>query len=260
MKKTIISLAALAVAFSPLHGATALETELAQLQAQHAKALAAAEAPVHRRQIAALEMLQRKATQAGDLETAIKIKTELTILAAQMPGTNSTLPLSSNGMRDLPFCREFKQQIFKANDRSVGDELRVSFAAGELRIWGKKKVDAVHYNGTPVGHMGKVALLPMSARSGKLTVKMPTAVGVRYYFIVLETADGKFDTTELKLEAGKTYTWGLKIDGRQIKYSVMDGASEVAALSEEVSKIKAFGFAATVRQVGNEADLVASID
>ena len=70
---------------------TPLERELVQLQAQHTKALAAAAEPVNRRQIALLESLQRKATQANDLETAVKIKQELAKLAAAAPAANPTL-------------------------------------------------------------------------------------------------------------------------------------------------------------------------
>lgn len=92
MKHIIITtITALAVSCSSLLGATQIESELTQLQAQHAKALAAAAEPINRRQIAALEMLQRKAMQANDLETATKIKAEVAKLAAGTPGANPTL-------------------------------------------------------------------------------------------------------------------------------------------------------------------------
>lgn len=90
MKNTVITIAALALNCAPMFGATAFESELAQLQAQHARALAAAAEPVNRRQIAALEALQRRATQANDLETAIKIKAELAKLVTATSGTNAT--------------------------------------------------------------------------------------------------------------------------------------------------------------------------
>ena len=92
MKITVIStIAALALSECLLFGATPIENELAQLQAQHAKALLAVAEPINRRQVAALESLQRKATQANDLEMAIKIKAEIAKLAATTPGTTATL-------------------------------------------------------------------------------------------------------------------------------------------------------------------------
>lgn len=91
MKHTIITIAALAVSCAPLLGVTAIENELAQLQAQHTKALAAAAEPVNRRHITALEMLQRKATQASELEVALQIKAELAKLGAPVTKVNPPL-------------------------------------------------------------------------------------------------------------------------------------------------------------------------
>ena len=86
----IITAAILATAIIPLHAEPPLERDLKQLQEQREKALAAAAEPVNRRYLAALEALQRRATQTNDLETAIKIKEELQKLGAAAPAANDT--------------------------------------------------------------------------------------------------------------------------------------------------------------------------
>ena len=53
--------------------ATPFEQELAQLQEQRAKALATASDPINRRYAVSLEQLLRRATQANDLDSAIKM-------------------------------------------------------------------------------------------------------------------------------------------------------------------------------------------
>lgn len=54
-----------------------IEREFSQLKAQHKKALTQAVEPINRRYQASLEPLLRRATQAGDLDTALKIQNEL---------------------------------------------------------------------------------------------------------------------------------------------------------------------------------------
>jgi hypothetical protein len=124
MRYHIITIAALTVNISSLLAVTPIESELTQLQAQHAKALAAAVEPVNRRQIAALEMLQRKATQANDLDTAIKIKAELAKLGVatsaaakptQLPGAD-VLAKRLVGTKWVWFQKE--TVTFKANGKA----------------------------------------------------------------------------------------------------------------------------------------------
>jgi hypothetical protein len=58
------------------------ELELKRLQAEREKALAAAAEPINKRHQAALELLLRRATQAADLSSAVKIRDELQKLGA----------------------------------------------------------------------------------------------------------------------------------------------------------------------------------
>lgn len=64
------------------------ERDLQQLKDQRDKAITAATDPINRRYKAALEQLISHATQAKDLEAAVKAKTELTDLATVLPGTS----------------------------------------------------------------------------------------------------------------------------------------------------------------------------
>lgn len=176
------------------------------------------------------------------------------------PAKAPAVKLTPKDIRELPFCREFREQVFKGKDRSIGDELRVSLTGSGLHIWGKKKVNDVRHNGRVVCHMGKVALMPVGARGGKLTVKAPSAEDVTYYYAVIETAAGALETKLVTLAVGKTYTWSLKTEAGQTTLAVLEGATEIARLSKAEAEVKGGGFAATVRFVGNEADLLASID
>ena len=108
--------------------------------------------------------------------------------------------------------------------------------------------------------MGRVALLPLGDRGGKLTVKVPSSLDVTYYMIVFETADGKLEAKELTLAVGKTYTWSVKAESGTVSYVVNEGATAVAKLSSPQANIKSFGFASTVRYKGNESDLLATFD
>jgi hypothetical protein len=69
--------------------------ELAQLQDQREKALAAADEPVNRRYLAALEQLQRRVTQTGDLDGALKIRTEIEALSKAMASPAGAAPATT---------------------------------------------------------------------------------------------------------------------------------------------------------------------
>lgn len=184
------------------------------------------------------------------------------LASSQTPAIKPATPipkLTAKDVRELPFSREFKETVFKANSRDTGDELRVTMAGG-LHIYGKKRGETVAYQGRNVGHMGKVALMPVGPRSGKLTVKVPPAEEVTYYYAVLETPAGVLDTKPMKLAVGKTYVWSIKTEEGLTIFRVLDGAAELVRLSGAEAAVKGFGFAATVRSKGNEADLMATFD
>ena len=73
----------------PLRAATEAEREFDRLTQERDKALASAAEPINRRYQSALDALLKKATQANDLETALKIKQTIERLAAQLPDSGS---------------------------------------------------------------------------------------------------------------------------------------------------------------------------
>jgi hypothetical protein len=72
----------LAAAASSL-GETQFEKEFTKLAQDREVALRAAAEPINRRYEASLESLQKRATQGGDLETALKVKTAIEQLGAK---------------------------------------------------------------------------------------------------------------------------------------------------------------------------------
>ena len=167
--------------------------------------------------------------------------------------------LTSKDFRVLPFCREFEHQKFKANDREMPDELRVT-TSDRIHLYGKKRGDTVRVTGREIGHVGKVVLMPAGVRSGTLMVKVPTIEEVTHYFAVLEMADESLETKSLKLVKEKKYLWSLKVEGGQTAFRIMADGAEIASLTGGTDLVKGFGFAATVRAKGNEADATVTFD
>ncbi len=88
----LAALAALTLSPSLLRAETDQGREFNQLKRDEAKAVAAAVAPVQARYEAALEQLLKRATQANDLDTALKIREELAALGAASRGKDGEKP------------------------------------------------------------------------------------------------------------------------------------------------------------------------
>lgn len=76
-----------------VYAQSSYERELAQLKDQRDQAKAAVVEPIERRYQAALEQLVRRATQAGDLEGALKVKEELDRFPSSSDPRNTPLEL-----------------------------------------------------------------------------------------------------------------------------------------------------------------------
>ncbi len=66
---------------------TPFERDFMQLREQRDRALATASEPINRRYKESLDQLLRRATQANDLDTALKIRTELGVITVAPPAT-----------------------------------------------------------------------------------------------------------------------------------------------------------------------------
>ena len=111
-----------------LRAETPTEREFKLLQDQRNKAIAVASEPINRRYQTALEQLLRRATQANDLETALKIKQEIGASATSAtPDSKSefttwlqSVKLSHNqpghGLIDLTFNRKVAVSATRAGN------------------------------------------------------------------------------------------------------------------------------------------------
>ena len=179
--------------------------------------------------------------------------------AATGPGKKEPpAKLTPKDFRVLPFCSTEKAKKLDPKSKGIFNELRVT-TSERIRIHGKKEDDTGRLDGKIVFHTGKLALFPPGERSGQLTTKFPTQNDVRSHFAVMELADS-LNTKEVKIEAGKTYTWTVKEDRGNTFLKIESGGVETATLMEATSKLKGIGFAATARWTGNEVDLIVTFD
>ena len=104
-------------------------------------------------------------------------------------------------------------------------------------------------------HFGKLVLISAGNLKGKLTVKNPSADDVTCYYATIELDGGKLDTKIIQLSTGVDYSWSLAKGPAQSTLKIMEGAKEVVNLSGPAASVKSFGFASTVRYLGNESDI-----
>lgn len=160
----------------------------------------------------------------------------------------------------LPFAREFMTEKFKANDREVPDELRAT-TTDKVRIYGKRKLNkTAPVRGRMSAHFGKIALIPIGNWKGTVNVKSPSADDVTYYYASLELEGGKLDTKIILLSTGVDYTWSVTQGAAQTTFKITDGAKEIVSLSGPMASVRSFGFASTVRYLGNESDISVTFD
>jgi hypothetical protein len=169
-------------------------------------------------------------------------------------------PITAKDVRAVPFCRELDTQDLSGK-RGFPDELRVVTTSNKIHLYGKKREEGKFVvDGRPILHSGKLALLAPSDRTGKLSIKVPSAEDVTYYFAVLQFADGTLDAKRLKADLNKTYDWSVKTEAGQTTLRVLDGQTEVVAVKAPGEKVKGVGFASTVRWKGNESDLTFTVN
>ena len=95
--KHLAALIALTSTISSLSAQTSFDRDLQQLKEQRDKSAASAVEPINRRYQSALEQLIGRATQAKDLESALKIKEELRVLT--LGGTAAALEASTTATK-----------------------------------------------------------------------------------------------------------------------------------------------------------------
>lgn len=80
--------------------------------------------------------------------------------------------------------------------------------------------------------------------------------GSTLFFSVIELPDDSLNSTQISLKEGKTYTWSVKSENglTTLRVTGHDGV-EISSTSAQTDKILGVGFAATVRNKGNEIDM-----
>ena len=90
-------------------------------------------------------------------------------------------------------------------------------------------------------------LAPFEKRTGKLPVKLPTVVDVRFYYMCVELPDNKLKTMSIKLDKGFNYTWTVETKDGKATCQVLNGIKVIETITVPAEDAKAYGFAATVR-------------
>ena len=149
MKYSIVSLLLTATIIATLHAETPSEREFKQLRDQRDKAVAAAIEPINRRYQSSLDQLLRRATQANDLETALKIKQEMgTPLDPKMgtepkkDPTGMTIVFGAYSWQFLPDNKVIKTKAPDTRietDYTVTSDGRISVQADVFAIKSKTK-------------------------------------------------------------------------------------------------------------------------
>jgi hypothetical protein len=181
--------------------------------------------------------------------------------------------LDTKDLQIVPFCTAAKDRKLDPKTKKIFDELKVSVTAGRetrYRISGKKKHEVGDLEGEPVLHLGKLVLAPIANRIGSVNAKLPTVTDVRFYYMCVEYGEGKLKTEHVKLPEKTVCFWTLDTsDGETVfhLYKVAEAKDGKAPTKVTLGKIavpedeaKSFGFAATVRWAGNEADLTVTFD
>ena len=142
----------LLITIGSCRAATDYEREFKQLSDDREKALKAASEPINRRYQTGLEALLKKATQGGDLETALKIRNSLDgLTGAKVKKPAATNPREFVGTWELRSKAYRGERVLKPDGSVSGSPLGAAswtVEAGELKIvYGERFIDAFQLPG-----------------------------------------------------------------------------------------------------------------
>jgi hypothetical protein len=188
-------------------------------------------------------------------------------LAPQSATAQDAKPLPRIAAEDVsihPFTANHRDKKIDPKTKGIFDEHRVSVTATKqqtrIRISGKMKNAGGSLEGQPVLHLGKLALIPVSERTGSIKVGAPSIVDVTRYIIALEVADDKLVTEFVELKKGPEYHWSVTKKDGEIVYTVMLDGEKQGSVSAPENQVRAFGIAAFTRFEDNPTDISFSID
>lgn len=162
-----------------------------------------------------------------------------------------------------PWTANRRELKIDPKTKGIFDEHRVSVTAGKqtrIRISGKMKHAGGNLEGSPVLHLGKIALVPISERSGSIKVGEPSATDNSNYLILLEGADEKLKTEILELKKNVNYNWSVvKSDGK-IVYTVVSDGEKKWSLTASEKDVRSFGIGAWTRFEDQKTEIDFTID
>ena len=132
----IFTLGFVVLAASPLLAETDIGREMNHLQDQHTKAVAAATEPLKRRYQGSLEQLLKRATQANDLDTALRIRQQLTALGAAEVSPTAKPRYTKETLPQLLITSEWSWST-KAGPPDRSNNTRVTFTRDQFLMAGK---------------------------------------------------------------------------------------------------------------------------
>lgn len=132
----LFALGCVVLAASPLLAETDIGREMNQLQDQHTKAVAAAIEPLKRRYQTSLEQLLKRATQANDLDTALRIREQLTVLGAAAVSPTAKPRYTRETLPQLLTTSEWSWST-KAGPPDRSNNTRVTFSRDQFLMAGK---------------------------------------------------------------------------------------------------------------------------
>lgn len=170
------------------------------------------------------------------------------------------------GVKDVsihPWTANRRELKIDPKTKGIFDEHRVSVTSGKqtrIRISGKMKHAGGDLEGSPVLHLGKIALIPISERSGTIKVGEPSASDNSNYLILLEDNAEKLKTEILTLKKNAIYTWSVVNEDGKIVYSVFSDGEKKWSLSASEKDVRSFGIGAWTRFENQKTEIDFAID
>lgn len=179
----------------------------------------------------------------------VKVENRLKVIEARQAGAAG--PAVKLGK--AAYVGEFSGRVFA---EGVPDELTLAAGGRALRISGVKKTDTASIQNRTCGFFGKIGMLMgVARRSGELGVVVGSQGDHTCYSLHLIKADGSLESQSISLKPDEKYGWQTQVENGHLVLRVKAGRNEVATLRLPVGQVRGIGFSATVRRVGDKADL-----
>ncbi len=179
----------------------------------------------------------------------IKVENRLKVIEARQAGVAGP----AVKLAKAAYVGEFSGRFFA---EGVPDELTLAAGGRGLRISGVKKTDTASIQNRTCGHFGKIGMLMgVARRTGELGVVVASQGDHTCYGLHLIKADGSLESQSIILKPDEKYSWQTQIENGNLVLRVKDVRNEVATLHLPAGQVRGIGFSATVRHVGDKADL-----